>query len=68
MFPDYAKAVDTISKIQELDAADNIFVVLPHDGSVVGHIPLFPRPINDWQDMGLAVSTRWLLCKDIMGA
>ncbi|OJJ08734.1 hypothetical protein ASPVEDRAFT_66609 [Aspergillus versicolor CBS 583.65] len=68
IFPDYEKAVDTIRKIQELDAADNVFVVLPHDGSVVGHIPLFPRPINDWQAMRLGVSTRWLFCKDIMGA
>lgn len=68
MFPDYEKAVDTIRKIQELNAADNVFVILPHDGSVVGHIPLFPRPINDWQGMGLGVSTRWLFCKGIMGA
>ncbi|KAL2802297.1 hypothetical protein BJX63DRAFT_426168 [Aspergillus granulosus] len=68
MFPEYDKAVDTIRKIQELDAADNIFVILAHDGSIVDHIPLFPRPINDWQVHGLGFSTRWLFCRDFMGA
>lgn len=68
MFHDQEKAVDKIRKIQELDTADNASMILPHDGSVVDHIPLFPHPINDWQAMGLGVSTRWLFCKDIMVA
>lgn len=64
MFPQLEQANETIRKIQELDAADNVFVILPHDGSLVESIPLFPRPINDWMERGLGNSTRWLFCRD----
>lgn len=64
MLADAAAAQDTVRKITELDAADNIFVILAHDGSLKGHIDFFPRAINDWRAKGLRSATRWLFCKD----
>ncbi|PLB48816.1 hypothetical protein P170DRAFT_446628 [Aspergillus steynii IBT 23096] len=68
MFPQYDQAMDTIRKIQDLHAAENVFVVLAHDRSIVEHVPLFPHPINDWMARGLGVRTRWLFCKDFTSA
>ncbi|KUI52982.1 Pisatin demethylase [Cytospora mali] len=68
LFPDHAAALETVDKIAELDAADNIFVILAHDESIKGHIDLFPLAINEWKSKGLRSATRWLFCKDFAGA
>lgn len=68
LFPDHAAAKETVLKMTELDAADNIFVLLAHDESLKGQIDLFPRAINGWREKGLRSSTRWLFCKDFAGA
>lgn len=64
MLADAAAAQETVRKITEFDAADNIFVVLAHDGSLKGHIDMFPQAINGWRARGLKSTTRWLFCKD----
>lgn len=68
MLTDTAAAQETVRKITEFDAADNIFVVLAHDGSLKGHIDLFPQAINKWRAKGLKSATRWLFCKDFTQA
>ncbi|KAA8644049.1 hypothetical protein EYZ11_004471 [Aspergillus tanneri] len=68
LFPDLEAAQDTVRKIQELDAAENILVILSHDQSIKDHIDLFPLPINDWMAKGVAGRTRWLFCGDFEGA
>lgn len=64
LFPDYDAAKETVSKIQELDAADNVFVLLAHDLSLRKTIPFFPKTINGWKDRNLKLETRWLFCSD----
>ncbi|KAK7931816.1 hypothetical protein PG985_002528 [Apiospora marii] len=64
LFPDYAAATETVAKIQELDACDNVFVVLSHDDSLGGRLPLFPDCVNEWHKSGLREGTRWLFCKE----
>lgn len=64
LFPDHEAAMDTVRKIQELDAADNIFVLIAHDLSLRDRIPLFPEMINSWKERNLGVETRWAFCKD----
>lgn len=64
LFPDHRAALDTVRKMEELDAADNIFIIIAHDESIKNHIDLFPHPINDWKSNGLRARTRWLFCKD----
>jgi len=68
LFPDHEAALDTVRKIAELDAADNIFIILAHDESIKSHIDMFPRPINDWKVKDLRRKTRWLFCKDFASA
>lgn len=64
MLSDPAAAQETVRKITELDAAENIFVILAHDGSLKGHIDFFPLAINEWRAKGLKSATRWLFCED----
>ncbi|KAL4981647.1 hypothetical protein BDW68DRAFT_183302 [Aspergillus falconensis] len=68
MFPDFEEAEDTLRKIQELDAAKNILVILPHDRSILGNVGLFPRKINGWMAEGVKERTRWLFIGDFKGA
>ncbi|KAK3380737.1 hypothetical protein B0T24DRAFT_520037 [Lasiosphaeria ovina] len=68
LFPDRPAAMETVRKIAEMDAADNVFVILAHDESILGRIDLFPREINGWRARGLGSETRWLFCKDFGGA
>ena len=65
LFPDHAAATETVAKIQELDACDNVFVVLSHDDSLNGRLPLFPERLNGWHESGLGEGTRWLFCKEL---
>lgn len=64
LFADHDAAMDTVRKIQELDASENIFVLLAHDLSLRDQIPLFPKSINTWRADDLRVKTRWLFCRD----
>jgi glyoxylase-like metal-dependent hydrolase (beta-lactamase superfamily II) len=62
LFPDHDAAMDTVRKIQEVDAADNVFVLIAHDLSLRERIPLFPETINGWRERDLGLVTRWVFC------
>ncbi|ROV97805.1 hypothetical protein VPNG_08654 [Cytospora leucostoma] len=64
-FSDHDAAMDTVAKVQELDAAGNVLILLAHDSSLDGRVQLFPERVNDWQSQGLRESTRWLFCKEL---
>ncbi|KAK2812434.1 hypothetical protein FQN50_001435 [Emmonsiellopsis sp. PD_5] len=66
-FPDFEAAQETLRKVEELDAAENIFVILAHDRSLEGQIDFYPETINDWMAKGYRAKTRWLFCKDFAG-
>lgn len=66
MFSEYEAAMLTVCKIQELDAAENIFVLMAHDLSPRDKIPLFPQKINGWRTADLKTKTRWLFCDDFL--
>lgn len=68
LFADHNAAADTVTKIQELDAADNVLVLMAHDLSLRDRIPLFPKTINNWRTSGLKTDTRWLFCGDLLPA
>ncbi|KAI2465126.1 hypothetical protein F4781DRAFT_425033 [Annulohypoxylon bovei var. microspora] len=68
MFPDHDAAMDTVQKIQELDAVDNCLVLIAHDLSLRDKIPLFPETINSWKASEVKTDTRWLFCNDFMPA
>lgn len=68
LFPDHDAAMDTVRKIQELDASEDMFIIIGHDRSVRDKIPLFPESINMWKEKNLGIETRWLFCEDFKGA
>ncbi|OTB00206.1 hypothetical protein M426DRAFT_15667 [Hypoxylon sp. CI-4A] len=65
IFSDYLASEKTLARIEEFDAVGNALVIIAHDHSLVGHLPLFPQRVNDWQKRGIRESTRWLFCKDL---
>lgn len=66
LFPDHNAAMDTVRKTQELDAAENVLVLMAHDLSLRDRIPLFPKTINSWRASALKTETRWLFCSDLL--
>jgi glyoxylase-like metal-dependent hydrolase (beta-lactamase superfamily II) len=64
MLANHATTLESVDKIQELDASDHVLVILAHDRSIRNTIPLFPQTINGWKERGLGVGTKWLFCSD----
>lgn len=65
LFPQYDQALETVRKIQDLDALENVLVILTHDGSLQRHLTFFPECINNWSANGMRAKTRWLFCDDL---
>ncbi|KAL1710574.1 hypothetical protein EV121DRAFT_251352 [Schizophyllum commune] len=49
----------TLQKLLAFDAHPDILVVIAHDLTLVGHLPLFPKTINDWKKDGLKEKVTW---------
>ena len=68
-FPSQSEARETLQKIMEFDAQDNVFVVMTHDKTLSsGELDLFPATINAWMATRVKKRTRWLFCRDFEGA
>lgn len=52
-------AKDSIDKLIEADAYDNIFPVMAHDNSLAGIINVYPKTANDWMAKGWKEKSRW---------
>ncbi|KAF0645966.1 hypothetical protein FPSE5266_08124 [Fusarium pseudograminearum] len=57
-------AKDSIDKLIEADAYDNIFPVVAHDMTLVGTVDLYPNKANNWMSRGWKEDTRWGFCGD----
>jgi glyoxylase-like metal-dependent hydrolase (beta-lactamase superfamily II) len=62
---DYDAALKTVQNIQELDASDDVFVILAHDNTLKGNVDFYPSTINDWKAKGYDKKTRWLFFKEL---
>ncbi|KAK9371441.1 beta-lactamase-like protein [Lipomyces chichibuensis] len=56
---DLEAAHESILKLQQFDAADNVLVVIAHDEFVVDGIEFFPNAINQWKEKGYSEKVRW---------
>lgn len=52
-------AKDSIKKLIELDAQDNIFPVMAHDGSLHDVVDFYPKGANAWMAKGWKEQSRW---------
>jgi hypothetical protein len=59
---DLPAAARTLAALQVLDAREEVWVLLSHDGSVdaPGVVRWFPEALDGWRDAGWKESTRWL--------
>ncbi|KAL1736208.1 beta-lactamase-like protein [Schizophyllum commune] len=58
-YEDPPTARKTLQKLLAFDAHPDILVVIAHDLTLVGHLPLFPKTINDWKKDGLKEKVTW---------
>ncbi|KAJ5334997.1 hypothetical protein N7452_007400 [Penicillium brevicompactum] len=65
---DYTAALRTVENIKELDACEDVFVVLAHDATLKGKVDFYPSKINDWKAKEYGKKTKWLFYKDIENA
>ncbi|PNP77100.1 gamma-lactamase [Fusarium nygamai] len=57
-------AKESIDKLIEADAYDNIFPVMAHDMTLVGTVDLYPKKANNWMSRRWKEDTRWGFCGD----
>ncbi|KAI0146778.1 beta-lactamase-like protein [Pestalotiopsis sp. NC0098] len=65
---DVPEMVETIRKLQECDAHDNVLVVAAHDTSLLSVADFFPRRANDFAAKGWVRQARWAFLKDFAEA
>jgi len=65
---DVAQAAETIKKLQEADAHNNILIVAAHDASMLNVVDFFPKPANDFMEKGWVQKTRWAWLADFAKA
>lgn len=65
LFHDHDAAMETVSKIQDMDADGSLLVLLAHDESLDDYLPLFPERVNDWLAQNLGEDSRWTFCKEL---
>jgi len=61
---DVKEGVKTQEKIQEVDALDNVFVVMAHDESLLEIVDFFPKPANEWKAKKWAEDAKWAFLLD----
>lgn len=64
--PDIAE--ETIEKMQEADAEDNVLVVIAHDDHLKGVVDFFPLSANDFMARGWHKLVKWKFLSDFRGA
>ncbi|KAI4598544.1 hypothetical protein KJ359_002955 [Pestalotiopsis sp. 9143b] len=65
---DVPEMVETIRKLQECDAHDNVLVAAAHDTSLLGVADFFPRRANGFAAQGWVRRARWAFLKDFAEA
>lgn len=53
------EAKESIDKLIEADAYDNIFPVMAHDSSLAGIVDVYPKTANSWMAKRWKEKSRW---------
>lgn len=62
---DITLATKTVSKLQELDCNENVFVIIAHDQVVRDEVPHFPQSLNHWKEKGWGQKLKWMFMRDL---
>ncbi|KAI1335981.1 beta-lactamase-like protein [Xylariaceae sp. FL0016] len=60
--------IESIKKLQELDAQSNVLVVPAHDVTMLSVVDFFPKPANSFMEKGWVQKTRWAFLADFARA
>ena len=60
----------TIDGLGEFDAHENVLLLVAHDDAVVdpAQFDMYPKPLTDWHEKGIAKKVKWLFLGDFEGA
>lgn len=61
---DTAAAQDSVDKLHDFDAQDNIFVAVAHDRTLYDLVEYFPKSANEWSGKGWKEEGRWRFLRD----
>lgn len=61
---DIPQMAESIRKLQEADAHDNILVVAAHDQSLLGIVDFFPATADEFREKGWVRKARWAFLMD----
>ena len=68
-FPDDLKTfTESLCKLQEMDAHENILVAMAHDVSLKNVLSFFPERANHWRSSRVKEKLRWLFLNDFRSA
>lgn len=62
---DIPLATKTMRQLQELDCAENVFVIIAHDATVRDGVGHFPKTLNDWKEKGWGKGLKWAFLRDL---
>ncbi|RDA85888.1 hypothetical protein CP532_2715 [Ophiocordyceps camponoti-leonardi (nom. inval.)] len=62
------EAQRTVAKLQDVDAADNVLVVIAHDVHLLDVLDFFPATLDDFLVRGWPATSRWRFLKDFQQA
>lgn len=66
---DTDEALETVAKLQEADAHDNIFVAAAHDEALLDHVVFFPEgKMNEFAQKHWVKRVRWRFLRDFASA
>ena len=61
---DFGEATRSMRKMAEIDANENVLVLLAHDPEMKGVVDFWPRTLNDWKSKGWKEKLKWAFLKD----
>ena len=68
-FPtDLEACEESLRKVMELDADDNVLVVMAHDPVLKGLVNFFPEKVNNWRSKDVKSKVTWLFLRDFRTA
>jgi glyoxylase-like metal-dependent hydrolase (beta-lactamase superfamily II) len=65
---DTEETIRTIRKLQDLDAHDNVIVMLAHDETLLGVVDFFPAKVDNFVQEGWVKQIRWRFLRDFAKA
>lgn len=61
---DAAEGQQSVDKMQEFDAQENVLIAIAHDRTLYDLFEYFPKKANGWSEKGWKQEGRWRFLRD----